>query len=104
MRKVLVERGACGNTRLLQLNNHPRKSVDETHQIWPAGIEVADDGELANKEICVALWMLPIYDAQPVNLLAAIFPIRKRHRHAIFHELVNLTVRGFKAHRRAITS
>ena len=104
MREVLVERGACGDTRLLQLNNHPRKSIDETHQIWPAGIEAANDGELADKEICIALRMLPIYDAQPVNLLAAIFAIRQRYGYAIFHELVNLTVRGLEAHGRAVAS
>ena len=46
--QAIVERHVRGYARILQIGDHQREVIDEAEQIWPVGVVLARDIELAH--------------------------------------------------------
>ena len=59
--------GACRHAGLLQLHHHPWQAVDKADEVGPAGVEAADDVELARQQEVVLFGLRPVDDAQALG-------------------------------------
>ncbi len=78
--EVVVERRARRHAGFFSSITTKRQAVDEADQIGPAGVERAGDAELADQQEIVVRRVLPIDDAQPLGLLAAVLAVGHRDR------------------------
>ena len=100
--EVVGVRGLEAAVRGFKLNEDQRKTVDEAHQIRPAGVHLARDPELGAEQEVVVLWGVPIHHPHPFDLLPVAFGISHPDAHAVLEQVVNLTVRRNEAHTRTI--
>ena len=109
--QVLVKGRPRRHSGLLQLDHHPRQAVDEANQIGPAGVEAADDAELADQQKVVLLRVFPIHHAQPHHRLPSPpgggaggegLAIGNGDREAILEQPVDLAIGRLEAHRRTV--
>ena len=103
MGEVFVEGGSRRHAGLLELDDHPRQSINEADQVGPAGIERTGYAELADQQEVVPLRLRPIHHPQALKLLPAMLPVGDGHRDAVLKQPVNLAVGGLQAHGRAVT-
>jgi hypothetical protein len=97
--EVLVESRARRHAHLLELDDHPGQTVDEAHEVRPAGVERTDDAELAHEQEVVVFRRRPVDDLHALRLLAAVLQIGQRNGDAVLEKPVDLAVGGFEAHR-----
>ena len=73
------------------------------HQIRAAGVERARDAELADQQKIIVGRMLPINDSNALRLLSAALLIRHGNGDALLQQPINLAIRLFQQHGRAVS-
>lgn len=100
--QVVVEGDARRHTRFLELGDQQGQPVDKTHQVGAAGVEAADDGELADEQKVVLLRLRPVDDAHPLALVTAVLRVGGRDGDALLKQVIEFPVGRDQSHGRTV--